>query len=552
MADEDWLKFSNDDNGTEAANAVSTAELPLPNPDHNQEIDYNYEYNVNVNNNDDDNGDDIGSSVPSKGSCCSRRKMCVGLMIIVLVIGAAVGVSLTVLSPSGKQDSNSSGSSSSSTSTSTNANGKNHMENGSIGDNRVSVPMPAGVQYAGSPTASPGPTPSNAFEISDIIDSIARNGGDEFKNVNSYQSLAKKWVLTQAFPVLDGSSMTTDQQATQLYVLACIYYGTYSVRSDWTDHHYGADVALPGWYSSRGWLGAAEDVCSNWHGLTCNEEGRVIKIELDTNGLTGSFPSETALLHETLITIDLYNNFVHNEGDQGNSFLGELTNLEYLYLGTTSFEYDGVPTALGKLTALKELDFSYSLYFGALDGAAFSSLSNLRYLVMDGNAYNSSLPSELVQLPELEYLYAGFSFLEGGLDFVPSMPKIFELWMDDNPGIKGTIPSTIGNSANLVSFSASNCGLTGTIPTEIGLMTGMIQIWLNDNDLTGEIPSEIGNLVAMKFLNLQNNGLVGDMSSNICSRRRPFGRLEELGADCDGAITCDEECCTCCGAQCDL
>merc|ERR1712224_656195 len=103
-------------------------------------------------------------------------------------------------------------------------------------------------------------------------------------------------------------------------------------------------------------------------------------------------------------------------------------------------------------------------------------------------------------------------------------------------------------SPNLASFSASNCGLSGSIPTEIGMMTGMIQMWLNDNDLTGEIPTEIGNLVTMKILNVQNNKLAGEMPLNICNKRRPFGRLEELGADCDDTITCDEECCTCCGA----
>merc|ERR1712238_27045 len=277
--------------------------------------------------------------------------------------------------------------------------------------------------------------------------------------------------------------------------------GTFAVRSQWTDLHYGTDVDIPGWFSYRGWLDSSEDVCSNWHGLTCNESGRITKIELDTNGLTGSFPQETALLYETLITIDLYNNIVHNAGELGNSWLGELTNLEYLYLGTTSFEYEGFPPDLGKLTKLKELDFSYSL-------------------------------------------------LEGGLDFVSSMTNIYELWLDDNPGLKGTIPAGISSLGKLASFSASNCGLTGSIPSEMGLMTDMIQLWLNDNDLVGDIPSDFGNLVTMKIMKLENNQLVGEMPSNICARRRPFGRLEELGADCDNTITCTDECCTCCGAEC--
>ena len=512
MANEDWLTIDNVGN--------NQADL-------NQEVQVEYDYENGMN--------DLGS--PSKRGCSTRRMFLLGLLCLTVVIGASIGAWVTVREPS----STSTGGASS--------HEKNKLENESLGSNRVPAPTPA-ISYGGRPTVSPEPTGSNAFKIADIIDGVARNGGQEFENAGSYQSLAKKWVLTQDFPVQDGSSMTTEQQATQLYSLACIFYATFSVKSQWTDFNYGPDIALPGWYSRRGWLGTAQDVCSNWHGITCNDQGRILKIELDTNGLTGALPSETALLHETLNTIDLYNNILHNVGDVGNNFLGELTNLEYLYLGTTYFQYDGVPPALGKLTKLKELDFSESLYNGALDGATFSNLSNLRYLVMDGNSYDSSIPSELARLPNLEYLYAGYSSLEGGLDFMTLMPKVVELWLDDNPKMKGPIPTGVGNMKKLASFSAANCGLTGTIPTEIGAMTGMIQMWLNDNDLTGGIPSEMSNIPTMAILNVQNNELKGEMPLPLCKNRRPFGSLEELGADCDSDITCGQNCCTCCGNQC--
>lgn len=469
----------------------------------------------------EDYGNDSGYVV--HGGVCRTRKFWIACLSILLIVGAVVGVSVGLASGGSKPSSSPSSAS--------------------------NVAPSAAAYGGGAPTSSPRPTPSNAYEIADIIEGVARFGGQEFEDERSYQSRARRWVLSQAFPVDDGSALTTEEQAIQLYALACIYYNTYSVKSAWTDFQFGADVVIPGWFTSRGWLGSAEEVCT-WYGITCNDEGRVLKIQLDTNGLTGYFPPEVAYLHETLNTIDLFNNIVHNVGDAGNSFLGELTNLEYLFLGTTSFEYDGVPTELGKLSLLKELDFSYSLYFGELRGEVFSNFPNLKYLSMDGNAYNSSLPTELIALPQLEYLYAGFTFLQGSLDFVPSMPRIFELWMDDNPGIGGSIPTAIGDSPNLVSLSISNCGLTGTIPTEIGKMTNMIQMWLYDNKLDGTVPTEIGNLAKMKILNLQKNELTGEMPSTVCGRRRPFGRLDELEADCDGEVTCDEECCTCCGVGC--
>lgn len=507
MADADWLTVEN----------VGSNQADM-----NQEVQLDYGY--------ENNGVDNDIIIESKGGFCTRRKLMIcGLVGLVVVIGAATGTWMALKGPS-------TGSGSSSQS----------IDNNDL----VPAPTPASFHYGGRPTVSPGPTSSNAYLIADIIDDIARNGGQEFKDTGSYQSLAKKWVLTQDFPVQDGSNLTTQQQATQLYALACIFYATFSVRSQYTDANYGPDVALPGWYSSRGWLGKAEDVCSNWHGLTCNDEGRISKIQLDTNGLTGAFPPETALLHETLNTIDLYKNMLHNVGEAGNSFLGELTNLEFLYIGSTSFQYDGVPPAIGKLTKLKELDFSDTYYFGALDGAVFENLTDLKYLNMEYNNYNSTIPSELARLPNLEYLYAVDTFIEGGLDFITLMPKIAELWLDDNPNIKGTIPSGIGNMKTLASFGVANCGLTGTIPPEIGGATGMLQMWLNDNELTGSIPAELSNMGIMESLSIQNNELKGEMPKEVCSKRRPFGSLEELGSDCDGPITCADECCTCCGEQC--
>lgn len=446
----------------------------------------------------------IAAAMEKQKRTSNKRKLCLYGIILLGVVAISVGIALAVRGP------------------------------------KVDAPTPVPM--------TPGPTPTNANEVRDVIVANSRFGGSEFESDETHQSKALEWTLTQDFPSED-IPLTFDEQILQTYALACIYFSTNAVRSAWTDFHYGPDVALPGWFSNRGWVQNADEVC-NWYGVTCNDEMRVEKIELDTNGLTGSFPSEVALLKDSLKYLDLYNNLVHNKDDEGNAWLGELVNIEKLFYGTTSFEYDGIPTEIGLLTNLQEYDMSYTLYFGELTGDMWTNLVNLNYLVMDGNAYNSTIPQQLMDLPDLEYLYAGFSFLEGNLDFLPNMPKIFELWMDDNPGLSGPIPSTLPNADTLVSMSATNCGLTGTIPTELGLMTDMIQMWFYDNDLTGTIPTELGQMIKMKVLNLQKNDLTGEMPSQLCSRRTPFGRLDELEADCDGEITCADTCCTCCGEDC--
>ena len=102
--------------------------------------------------------------------------------------------------------------------------------------------------------------------------------------------------------------------------------------------------------------------------------------------------------------IDLFQNPVHNSGDEGNAWLGEMTNLKELFYGQTNFEYNGIPPQISKLTNLVEYDCSFTLYFGGLVGSTFAPLQSLEYLVLSGNAYNTSIPVEIGNLPNLRKL----------------------------------------------------------------------------------------------------------------------------------------------------
>jgi hypothetical protein len=51
--------------------------------------------------------------------------------------------------------------------------------------------------------------------------------------------------------------------------------------------------------------------------------------------------------------------------------------VEYLYIGSTNFDYDGIPHEIGNLSKLIEFDCSYSLFYGPLRGEVFSNMPNL-------------------------------------------------------------------------------------------------------------------------------------------------------------------------------
>ena len=83
----------------------------------------------------------------------------------------------------------------------------------------------------------------------------------------------------------------------------------------------------PNWKNNANWL--SDNPIGDWHGITTNNRGRIIKISLNYNGLNGQIPLQfgdlDALDHLNLTGID---------GDNLDlSALSDLPNLRYLSLG---------------------------------------------------------------------------------------------------------------------------------------------------------------------------------------------------------------------------
>ena len=181
---------------------------------------------------------------------------------------------------------------------------------------------------------------------------------------------------------------------------------------------------------------------------------------------------------------------------------------------------------------LIELDIANSMITGILDGAAFKDLNALRFLLMDGLQFNSTIPTEIAALSNLEYLFASDSLITGDLSYMGSMSSIFEHWVDRNSGLGGTIPNFIGQLSTLQSFSIAECNFVGTIPESLGDLHLMQQMWMFSNQLTGEIPGSIGNLKFMRIFEVEGNNLSDSMPESVCENFQT-GMLKILGADCD-------------------
>jgi hypothetical protein len=198
------------------------------------------------------------------------------------------------------------------------------------------------------------PTISVPDYVEQVILSVSIFGGSEFDDSQSYQSRALKWLQADATDE-NGQLRMSDRRLVQRYALACIYFATNAVPHAYTDLEFGLGWVDP-WLKTTGWL-SPSSACE-WYGITCGAPSPsssnklyVVEIKLNENRLTGSFPREVTLLTHIKL-IDLYDNWLWNKGEEGNAWLGDMVSLEYLYYGSTYFEYDGIPTQISQLVNL--------------------------------------------------------------------------------------------------------------------------------------------------------------------------------------------------------
>ena len=260
----------------------------------------------------------------------------------------------------------------------------------------------------------------------------------------------------------------------------------------------------PKWSRSYGWLTDAP--LGEWHGVTVDSAGRVTRLGLHANQLTGAIPPELGNLSDLrqLVLSNLpaaYTNYQLTGTIPPE--LGNLTRLELLNLGNHRLT-GAVPPELGNLASLESL----WLYGNRLTGTIppeLGGLVSLESLSLASNRLTGTIPPELGDLVSLESLSLGNNQLTGtippGLGHLVSLES---LWLYGNR-LTGPLPPGLGNLASLESLNLSDNRLTGTIPPELGNLASLESLNLSDNRLSGTIPPELGNLASLEWLSLSDN-----------------------------------------------
>jgi Leucine-rich repeat (LRR) protein len=164
---------------------------------------------------------------------------------------------------------------------------------------------------------------------------------------------------------------------------------------------------------------------------------------------------------------------------------------ETTYIDTSTTWGNTIPTEMGVLTQLTDLDLSFN---PNLIGTIPSTLGDLIHLTYLGLYYNQ---------------------------------------------LTGTIPSTLGHLSHLTSLWLAQNQLTGTIPSTLGNLTQLTSLYLDHNPLTGTIPTSLVNLDQLNYLTLYETQLTGVIPTTLCSNITATTVM-------DVVIDCDEMTCSCC------
>ena len=182
------------------------------------------------------------------------------------------------------------------------------------------------------------------------------------------------------------------------------------------------------WTDSANW--DTDEPLDHWHGVKTDDAGRVVRLDLHVNNLTGSIPPEL----DTLINLERLGLYENNLTGRIPPELGTLINLEELKLDNNNLT-GPIPAELGALTNLENLHLHGNDLTGSIP-PELGDLHNLKLLWVAHNNLTGSIPPELGSLSNLTGLWAAYNNLTGPLpSSMTNLGPLDHLRLENNAGL---------------------------------------------------------------------------------------------------------------------
>jgi len=294
------------------------------------------------------------------------------------------------------------------------------------------------------------------------------------------------------------------------------------------------------WTGNDGWLSGP--ALGEWHGVETDTLGRVVALDLASNGLSGQLPSRlghlsamavlkigdnalTGRLPASLTSVPLREfNYADTElCTPTHASFGAWLNSIGVHEGTgvecTALTDQDILGSLYRVTGgpnwrhsdnwltdaplrnwhgvdvdesgrVTELNLSYNNLTGPIP-SELGQLTSLELLRLDSNPLTGAIPPELGNLRNLKVLYLFFTQLTGTIPAeIGNLSALEQLWLQRIP-LEGPVPKELGNLRNLWFLAVTDSNLEGPIPPELGRLSKLARLFLGGNHLTGSIPPEL-------------------------------------------------------------
>ncbi len=341
---------------------------------------------------------------------------------------------------------------------------------------------------------TPSPTRSRISLLREFLITVWPSLEDDFVGLSSPQYLALDWLANNV-----NYESFSDDRLIQRFALATLFYSTGGIL----------------WRRNDLWL-SDEDECMWYSGSSqsqCDESGSYIRLELDLNDLSGTLPSEVALMTNLQEINFSKSGSLASLSSTLPSAIGLLANLKLLNLRGNDLT-GSLTSWIGSLVNLENLDLSINQLSGELPNE-IGGMTRLRFWNLAQNSLSGQLPPSIGLMVGLQKVQLSNNDFSGPIPTDLGRLSLLNS-MDLNGNRFSRLPTELGNLVLMQKFSAANNQLQGNLPNGIGNMIELLSLQIQNNSLTGTIPSEIGNLIELRdSLDLSNNRFSGPIPTEL-------------------------------------